>query len=115
MWPMRRAPTVHWYLKEWLKAKNRTGVWLEEKTNWTKRINNQLINNKIRWNADHLHLVSNILHVEPYELLIHPDVAAEMMQLKAEALGNNRLSAVPEKKSSDVRNNSNSLKSGTDD
>jgi hypothetical protein len=72
-----------WYLKEWLSYLGQTGVWLQEETNWTPRISNQLINRKTRWNRDHLRLAARLLRIEPFELLLHPSEAIHLRKLKA--------------------------------
>lgn len=75
-----------WYLKEWLDTLDCSITDLRERTNWTHRIASQLVNRKLRWNRDHLSQAALALHLDPWELLMHPSDAMEVRQLRAQVL-----------------------------
>jgi hypothetical protein len=75
-----------WYLREWIDASPVTITEFRERTGWTHRIASQLVNRRIRWNRDHLSEAAFALHVEPFELLMHPDEAFALRRLRADAL-----------------------------
>lgn len=79
-------PRHDWYLREWLAALDCSVVQLRERTEWTHRIASQLVNRKLRWNRDHLSQAATALHLDPWELLMHPSDAMELRQLRAQVL-----------------------------
>lgn len=72
-----------WYLREWLQTLDCSITELRERTGWTHRIASQLTNRKLRWNRDHLCEAAFALHLDPWELLMHPSDAMEVRQLRA--------------------------------
>lgn len=78
--------THDWYLREWVNALDCTVTQLRERTGWTHRIASQLVNRKLRWNRDHLSEAAFALHIEPFELLLHPDDAFALRRLRADAI-----------------------------
>jgi hypothetical protein len=78
--------THDWYLREWVDASPVSISELRERTGWTHRIASQLVNRKLRWNRDHLSEAAFALHVEPFELLMHPDDAFALRRLRSDAL-----------------------------
>lgn len=91
-WQMA-ALTHDWYLREWIDALPITISDFRERTGWTHRIASQLVNRKIRWNRDHLSEAAFALHVEAFELLMHPDDAFALRRLRKDAL---RIAAEPQ-------------------
>jgi hypothetical protein len=79
-------PSHDWYLREWLAALDCTVTQLRERTDWTHRIASQLVNRKLRWNRDHLAQAATALHLDAWELLMHPSDAMEVRQLRAQVL-----------------------------
>jgi transcriptional regulator of aromatic amino acid metabolism len=75
-----------WYLREWLDTLGCTVTQLRERTDWTHRIASQLVNRKLRWNRDHLSQAATALHLDPWELLMHPADAMELRQLRNQVL-----------------------------
>jgi len=72
-----------WYLREWLDALDCSITDLRERTEWTHRIASQLVNRKLRWNRDHLSQAAKALHLDAWELLMHPSDAMEIRQLRS--------------------------------
>lgn len=79
-------PAHDWYLREWLAALDCTVTQLRERTDWTHRIASQLVNRKLRWNRDHLSQAATALHLDAWELLMHPADAMEVRQLRTQVL-----------------------------
>jgi transcriptional regulator with PAS, ATPase and Fis domain len=79
-------PRHDWYLKEWLDTLECTVTQLRERTEWTHRIASQLVNRKPRWNRDHLSQAATALHLDAWELLMHPSDAMEVRQLRSQVL-----------------------------
>lgn len=79
------ASIMHdWYLREWLDATGCSVTTLRERTGWTYRITSQMVNRKLRWNRDHLSQAATALHLDPWELLLHPQDAMEIRQLRSQ-------------------------------
>ena len=76
------APDYDWYLREWLSALDCTQARLRDETGWTVRIASQLVNRKTRWNRDHLNAAAHALNLQAWELLMHPQDAMEIRQLR---------------------------------
>jgi hypothetical protein len=79
---MATQPQHDWYLKEWLAATSTAVSVLERETGWTHRIASQLVNRRTRWNRDHLVLAARVLHIHPFELLLHPEDAMQIRRLR---------------------------------
>lgn len=73
-------------MREWLDTLGCTVTQLRDRTDWTHRIASQLVNRKLRWNRDHLSQAATALHLDPWELLMHPSDAMEIRQLRAQVL-----------------------------
>ena len=84
---MAETPRHDWYLREWLDTLRQSIAWLESETGWTHRIANQLVNRKVHWNRDHLSLAATALRIAPYELMMHPDDAMQIRELRAREVG----------------------------
>lgn len=74
-----------WYLREWLKSTETSQAKLCELTGYPKAKVSELVNGKQRYNRDILNDISLALHLEPHELLMHPEDAMGLRQLKAAA------------------------------
>lgn len=71
-----------WYLREWLDTLGCSVTQLRERTDWTHRIASQPVNRKLRWNRDHLSQAATALHLDPWELLMHPADAMEIRSFR---------------------------------
>lgn len=78
---------VLWYLPEWMAASNiATQAEMMEKTGWSKAKMSQLYNAKQDFNSEVLTEAANALNARPYELLMPPEDAMAIRQLRQTAL-----------------------------
>lgn len=74
-----------WYLKEWLASAGISQADLDRLTEWGKRKTSELVSGKQRYNREVVNEAAGILHVAPYELLMHPDDAMAIRQMRGAA------------------------------
>jgi transcriptional regulator with XRE-family HTH domain len=84
-WVPYNLIVLDWYLKDWLKATGTTQADLVRLTDYPKAKVSDLVTGKQRYNRDILNDVSQALHVTPAELLMHPEDAMALRQLRASA------------------------------
>lgn len=63
---------LDWYLPDWLKTLKVSQAELCRRTDYPKAKVSDLVTGKQRYNRDILNDVADALHVQPYELLMHP-------------------------------------------
>gem|GEM_PF-3035733 len=83
---MNGAPHHDWYLREWLATLRVKQARLMELTDWDKRKTSELVNGKQRYNRDTVNEAAHALHIAPFELLMHPEDAMALRQLRRDAL-----------------------------
>lgn len=76
---------LDWYLKEWLKATNTSQAELGRLTDYPKAKVSDLVTGKQRYNRDILNDVSKALNIAPHELLMHPEDAMALRQMRKAA------------------------------
>jgi hypothetical protein len=76
---------LDWYLGEWLKTLQVSQAEVVRRTDYPKAKVSDLVTGKQRYNRDVLNDISNALHLQPYELLMHPADAMAQRRLKAAA------------------------------
>lgn len=80
---------VTWYLREWMEAVGLTGrgsqARMMELTGWSKATMSQLYNGTQDYSPKVLEEAAMALNAEPFELLIPPDRAMRMRQLREAA------------------------------
>ncbi len=74
-----------WFLKEWLATTGISQADLDRLTEWGKRKTSELVSCKQRYNREVVNEAAAILHVAPYELLMHPDDAMAIRQMRGAA------------------------------
>ena len=79
---MAQAPQFDWYLADWLKTLRVKQAKLMELADWDKRKTSELVNGKQRYNRDIVNEAAAALNLQPYELLMHPQDAMEIRQLR---------------------------------
>jgi hypothetical protein len=82
---MPRRIRHDWYLKEWLATAGISQADLDRLTEWGKRKTSELVSGKQRYNREVVNEAAAVLHVAPYELLMHPDDAMAMRQMRGAA------------------------------
>lgn len=80
-------PEFDWYLREWLDSK---GVryhhaWLQKETAWSDGKVTNVLSGKKRYDKDIVNLVSGKLGILPYELLMPPQLANAIRNMRTEA------------------------------
>jgi predicted XRE-type DNA-binding protein len=73
---------LDWYLSDWLKTLQVTQADIVRLTDYPKAKVSDLVTGKQRYNRDILNDIANALHLQPYELLMHPDDAMKQRRLK---------------------------------
>lgn len=87
----RGTPKVEpvWYLREWLYATGHGGrgrnAWLEKETGWSKSTTSQLLNGQQDLDSRYIAEAAQALRIEKHELLMHPDSAMAMRQMRLSA------------------------------
>lgn len=76
---------LDWYLKEWLASTNTSQAALGRLTDYPKAKVSDLVTGKQRYNRDILNDVAKALNIGPHELLMHPEDAMALRQLRASA------------------------------
>jgi hypothetical protein len=82
---MPRRIRHDWYLREWLATAGISQADLDRLTEWGKRKTSELVSGKQRYNREVVNEAAAVLHVAPYELLMHPDDAMAMRQMRGAA------------------------------
>ena len=78
---------VLWFLPEWMRAANiETQADMMEKTGWSKAKMSQLYNAKQDFNSEILAEAATALNARPYELLMPPEDAMAIRQMRRTAL-----------------------------
>lgn len=80
---------VQWFLREWMAARSMEGrgaqVRMMELTGWSKATMSQLFNGTQDYSPKILAEAATALNAEPFELLIHPERAMAIRQLRTTA------------------------------
>lgn len=74
-----------WYLKQWLASKRMSQADLVRETDYPKAKVSDLVKGKQRYNRDILNDIAKALHLQPFELLMHPADANAYKQLRVAA------------------------------
>ena len=95
---------VSWYLVEWMAARGLEGRGAQSKmmelTGWSKATMSQLYNGTQDYSPKIIAEAAKALGVEEYELLMHPEKASALRQLRASA--EQIVAAVPEQEPTQV-------------
>lgn len=81
--PPRKASS--WYIREWMEALNKIQADLTKDLDWPKAKANRVFNGQQRYNEDLVLELAAWLNLRPYELLLHPEQAMGMRNLRKEA------------------------------
>lgn len=82
----KRKPLHDWYLVEWLRYFGKIQADLERDLEWNKSKASLMCNQAQRYHRDDVNQVAEWLHLKPYELLMPPEEAMNMRQLRQTAL-----------------------------
>jgi transcriptional regulator with XRE-family HTH domain len=73
---------LDWYLKEWLTATQTSQADLVRLTDYPKAKVSDLVTGKQRYNRDIMNEIAKALNIYPYELLMSPENAMTLRQMK---------------------------------
>ena len=79
------APGFDWYLKEWLATLGKKQADIVRDLDWNKARISLMLRGKQPYDRDSLNELATYLHLKPHELLMHPDDAMALRQLKIAA------------------------------
>lgn len=75
-------PRHDWYLKEWLKTLGKTQEWVAAKLEVQKSKISRKASGKTPYTREDINALSALLNLQPYELLLHPEDAMEIRNLR---------------------------------
>lgn len=75
-----------WYLRDWLSATRTSQAELCRRTGWDKRKTSFLVNGQQDYRRQEINEAAAALNVETWELLLHPEDAMAMRQLRDTAI-----------------------------
>lgn len=80
------APGHDWYLKQWLRTLGKKQADVAKDLEWNKAKVSLTASGKQPYTRDDVNEIADYLNLRPYELLMHPDDAMRMRQLRAEMM-----------------------------
>lgn len=80
-----RELSHHWYLAEWAKMYGKKQADAQRQLGWSKASASTLFRGKQRYTQDLVDEASEWLKIRPYELLLPPEVAMAIRQLRENA------------------------------
>lgn len=83
---MATQPHHDWFLSDWLSSKEMSQADLCRATDFPKAKVSELMTGKSRYNRDIVNTIAAALHIDPFELLMHPADAARIKRLRQAAL-----------------------------
>ena len=75
-----------WFLRQWLENTDTSQAQLGRLTGWDKRKTSFLVNNKQPYGRQDVNEVAGALHIEPFELLMHPEDAYALRRMRDGAI-----------------------------
>lgn len=80
--PQMAIPRHDWYLKEWLRALHKTQQWVADELEIQKSKVSRKASGRTPYDRDDINAIAALLHLQPYELLMHPEDAMEIRNLR---------------------------------
>lgn len=77
-------PVRDWYFVEWLQHLKLDQKDVVDGTGWNKSKASLFHKGEQRFHRDDIFTLADFLHIEPHELLMHPDRAMRLRRLQAE-------------------------------
>lgn len=74
-----------WFAQQWLETLDRSQADVCRALGWSKAKGSELISGKQRYNQENVEELAGFLHLSPYELLLHPDDAMKIRQIRQTA------------------------------
>lgn len=79
-------PRHDWYLKEWLQTLGKKQADLVRDLDWNKAKVSLMLRGQQQYNRDAINEVADYLHLHPHELLMSPDEAMALRNMRDTAL-----------------------------
>lgn len=79
------APGHDWYLKEWLATLGKKQSDIVKDLDWNKAKISLMVNGKQAYTREEVNELAAYLNISPHELLMHPEDAMALRQLRASA------------------------------
>lgn len=76
------VPRHDWYLREWLRSLGKTQQWVADQLEIQKSEVSRKATGVTPYNRDDVNQLSALLHLQPFELLMHPEDAMEIRTLR---------------------------------
>ena len=92
-------PRHDWYLRDWLKALGVTQQWVADQLHVQKSKVSRKASGVTAYDRDDVNTFAALLHLSPFELLLHPDEAHHIRRLRSVAAEEYRLRAAEERAS----------------
>lgn len=80
------APGADWFLQEWMAALRKSQADLARECDWTRGTMHGIYHGRTDYYRELVNLIASKLNIQPYELLMHPDDAMAIRQLRRDAL-----------------------------
>lgn len=80
------APPWDWFLNEWMASTGVNQTTLRDRAGWSKASASNICSGKTGYSKRLVNEAANALNIQPYELLMHPDDAMAIRQLRKDAL-----------------------------
>lgn len=80
------APSLDWYLKDWLRTLGKKQADIVRDLDWNKARVSLMIRGEQQYTRDSVNELAIYLNLAPHELLMHPDDAMAIRQLRRDAL-----------------------------
>ena len=78
----KQAPAHDWYLQDWMKTLQVKQADLVRRTDWSPATVNDIYHGRTPYYRELLNQVAHALHIQPYELLMHPEDAMAIRQMR---------------------------------
>ena len=80
------APGPDWFLQEWMAALRKSQADLARECDWARGTMHGIYHGRTEYYRELVNLIASKLNIQPYELLMHPDDAMAIRQLRKDAL-----------------------------
>lgn len=84
-YPKLMQPGHDWYLKEWLATLGKKQADIVRDLDWNKARVSLMLRGKQPYDRDSLNELAIYLHLQPHELLMHPEDAMALRRLRKDA------------------------------
>lgn len=83
---IERKPGPDWFLPEWMKSLQVSQADLVRSTDWSPATVNDIYHGRTEYYRGIVNEIAQALHIQPFELLLHPDEAMALRRLRDSAV-----------------------------